>query len=673
MTGRSKTVIGALALTAAIAAANPVVQCYINEVGLYQDGSPWVELDVCGMVGWPLFTSSSGATLTIASGPRRLVVIDSAALALGVLGHGTLRLNPAGDSVTLVTPDPLDWDDGVRFPVFPTGYRQGPAISPGQSIALWNWHDGMQSLNWYADSTPTPGSANDDYSTISGQVLDPHGRPIEYDYLEVNVDGPNGCGYSGSSPFFFGGLGPGRYCIWTFVHTQHGALRGWYPESVEVGYSDSVTGINLLVPGDSGPPGARPWLHRDSLPGAVKVKDSGSLSCDASNGTLYAVKGNRSLEFFAYRSHDSGWVRQADVPPGAASKGVSGGGSASWCGGNVFLTKGNGTLEFYRYNTSTGRWETPRATVPEGPKGRKAKGGTSMTCVEKAGRVYAYLLKGNTTEFYRYDVTADTFVALEGAPTGAKPKYGKGSWIAYDGERYIYCHKGKYGEFYRYDVLAEAWVTTPALPSMPLASPLTHKEKKLGDGSCAAWANGALYALKGNNTQEFWRYTPAAGLDSGSWTEMDSIPQAEYPLGRKKKVKAGAALAYNPGANAFFALKGNKTNQFWKYTPGNVRACVARPPRVSGAGAGAEHGGPATFSIAPNPLAGPRVLRLTTGPLDRPATVSIFDALGHPVLIRRLGHSASGPLVLPDLPAGVYVVRLTSGQTTATRKLVIQR
>jgi hypothetical protein len=352
---------------------------------------------------------------------------------------------------------------------------------------------------------------------------------------------------------------------------------------------------------------------------------------------------------------------------------VKGGGGASWGDGYVFLAKGNGTFEFYRYNTSTGRWETPRATVPEGPQGRKPQSGTSMACVDKAGRAYLYLLKGNTTEFYRYDVAADSFVQLAAAPEGAKPKYGTGSWIVYDGERYIYCQKGKYGEFYRYDVLAEAWVTTPALPSMPLASPLTNKTKKSGAGSCATWANGALYALKGNNTQEFWRYSPAPGPDSANWTEMDTIPQAEYPLCRKRKVKAGAGLAYNPNAGAIFALKGNKTNRFWKYAASVAHACPVHPTRDGAQMPGFGHGASRAFSIAPNPLSGSRVLRLTTGPLDRPATISIYDALGRPVLARPLDNSSMEQLALPDVPAGVYLVCLTSGGTTATRKLVIER
>jgi len=95
---------------------------------------------------------------------------------------------------------------------------------------------------------------------------------------------------------------------------------------------------------------------------------------------------------------------------------------------------------------------------------------------------------------------------------------------------------------------------------MPFISQKTGRNKKSKDGGDAAFYNGFIYALKGGNTCEFYRYNIA----TNSWTELDPMPDFGS-TGKKRRVKQGGALACADGS--FYAFKGGKTREFWLYIP----------------------------------------------------------------------------------------------------------
>ncbi|MCX8015447.1 MAG: T9SS type A sorting domain-containing protein, partial [candidate division WOR-3 bacterium] len=99
------------------------------------------------------------------------------------------------------------------------------------------------------------------------------------------------------------------------------------------------------------------------------------------------------------------------------------------------------------------------------------------------------------------------------------------------------------------------WIT---LESIPRYSQLTKKKTKIKDGAalCSNDTN-LIYAIKGGNCQEFWKYN----IELNQWTELDTLPKG--PSG--KKIGSGASLCYLNGK--VYLLKGNKTLEFWAYTP----------------------------------------------------------------------------------------------------------
>jgi hypothetical protein len=106
--------------------------------------------------------------------------------------------------------------------------------------------------------------------------------------------------------------------------------------------------------------------------------------------------------------------------------------------------------------------------------------------------------------------------------------------------------------------------------------PLGPKSKRVKDGGCIAYKPDStgeyVYALKGNNRCEFYKYSPI----TNTWASMESIP-ARGRSGKKKAVKKGAAIAAYPiwqhtkedKDTCWFVgcVKGNNSLEFWRYDP----------------------------------------------------------------------------------------------------------
>jgi len=424
-----------------------------------------------------------------------------------------------------------------------------------------------------------------------------------------------------------------------------------------------------------------------SLPSSKSGKDGGWLAFNADNGIIYAAKGNKTADFYGYSPETDSWKQLAALPVGRENKLPSKGAVGCADGaGVIYATKGNNTLGFYKYLARKDSWYQ-LTDVPLGTMRKKVKGGTDMVYVQ-SDTGYVYLLKGYRNEFWRYYPDLDQWTPLAPAPAA---KYDKGSWLAYVPEAKakgqnpkakadtrlgaldlgfpasagtIYAHQAKYHGFYAYDLGTQSWGS--ALAGMPLTS-RSGRSKKSKDGGCAAYLYGLLFALKGGNTQEFWQFTPPAG----PWAERETLPQIGS-LGKKKKVKAGADITATFGE--LYALKGNKSNELWRYAPGQAQA-QSRSGVMASAGP-LPSAGPARLTIVPNPLrSGFATLVWETGAASqsRLTRLRLYDATGRLVHSSFAIRASSYRLDLRSAPAGVYIVRLDAGGLTATRKLVVQK
>jgi hypothetical protein len=399
------------------------------------------------------------------------------------------------------------------------------------------------------------------------------------------------------------------------------------------------------------------------LPSGKTERQGGWLAFVPGSQLIYAAKGNKTGDFYDYDPVADAWAKFNSIPAGAEGRPPSRGAVGVADGiGCIYATKGNNTAGFWRYTIATDSWQQLR-NVPLAPSNKKVRGGTDMEYAEVNDTGYVYLLKGYKDDFYRFNTVSGSWEERSSPAANSGHRWKNGSWLVHDGASAMYAHKGSYHEFVRYDVRADSW-STRLLAGMPMQSRVTGKRKKSKDGGCAAWYDGAIYALKGGNTQEFWRYVPAGD----SWTELDTMP-AFGSTGRKKKVSYGGDMV-GFGGGAFFALKGNKTLECWRYVlpPAAAFGARAAPDGVTAQGLPIDD---CRLTVAPNPLKAGYVTLCFNPAKSGPASVRVYDVAG------RCVHSSFGIRHSPfrfdfgSMPAGVYLVELNADGGPVTEKLVV--
>ena len=120
----------------------------------------------------------------------------------------------------------------------------------------------------------------------------------------------------------------------------------------------------------------------------------------------------------------------------------------------------------------------------------------------------------------------------------------------------------------------------------------------------------------------------------------------------------------------FFALKGNKTNEFWRYV---ATPTQSPQPAAGGVEASSLVVHRSSFIVFPNPLASGFATVRFSSPFSTPFSLRIYDATGRLVRSSFGNRSSSFRLDLRSMPVGVYLVKFAADGFTATQKLVVQR
>ncbi|MEO0082246.1 MAG: hypothetical protein ABIL25_08150 [candidate division WOR-3 bacterium] len=415
------------------------------------------------------------------------------------------------------------------------------------------------------------------------------------------------------------------------------------------------------------------WEQLQSVPEGARgrgVKYGGSLAF-AKDSLVYALKGYNTCEFYVYNLRTGQWSAKESIPeqsPGGRKKRIKKGACLEWdCGNRIYAVKGSNTLEFWRYQIEGDTGWVPAAEYPSA-NGRGVKYGASLVYVPSQGRLYS--CKGsNTLEFSAYDPATNRWTPMKDVPEGEKNRRCKdGTCMAFDGDHTIYLLKGGRYEFYAYDVNDNTWQTRRELRN----SMYSTRKRKVKAGAGLAWdaLNARLYATKGGKLSELWYYDPS----KDSWVESnDSIPRTF----NTPPPYYGSCLEYGNGKLYF--LRGNKTREFWVYHanfPLNPNAVDGPQLAASVLPAGVSP----RLRVVPNPLAIGAVVHYTLPQAGR-VRLGLFDASGRCVANLVDDWRAPGEyhasLANLDLPGGVYLVKLVLGSersgSTASDKLVVTR
>jgi hypothetical protein len=413
--------------------------------------------------------------------------------------------------------------------------------------------------------------------------------------------------------------------------------------------------------------GVTAWERLPDLPIGAKHKTvlmGGALGY-VPDSLVFAFKGNNTDEVYMFNVNRDTWSQSVSIPFASGSKKrvKSGAQLAGDTSGNLYAFKGNSTVEFWQFSVAARTW-TQKPDYPRGA-GKKLKYGSNLAYVPQLNALYGS--KGLTYEFNCYDIATDTWVqkrAVPAGPTGRrKPK--DGTVMAYDGVGTIYLLKGGTYEFYGYSITGDSWYEKKSIRNPAY----TTRMRKMKKGASATFdtEHNLFYALKGGKGGEFWFYDPARD----TWVEplVDSFPT---PL-RGRPPYTGADLCY--GAGKIFALRGNKTNEFWRYNtnfPLNYDGAAK-----SGTQAGESAIPQLRLSAAPNPFVGQTRLQYSL-PAAGNVRLELYDATGRLARVVWNGRQEIGPHVTllnsDGLAAGVYLLRLDTGSGAEARtvKLVVR-
>ncbi len=288
------------------------------------------------------------------------------------------------------------------------------------------------------------------------------------------------------------------------------------------------------------------------------VKDGGAMV--GVGNYIYAFRGNKSNEFYLFNG--TNWVSKESIPFGKKPtdptkyniKRVSKGSALCFDGVNkIYATKGNSTREFWVYDLENDTWTSKGFIPPE----KGAKAGTSIVFYN--GKVYMLVggRRYGEMNFYVYDTTLNRWYSLNPAPMPDNKPYNAGSCLVIFRDT-IFALKGSGNDnyFFAYNVQSNTW---SARKNLPLIHPQVTKIKKVKDGGAMTTDHNIIYAIKGGGAQDFWQYLPSLN----NWTPLNPVPKLNND--NKSVPKTGAALAYANGR--VYLLKGNNTTEFWQYTP----------------------------------------------------------------------------------------------------------
>jgi hypothetical protein len=403
------------------------------------------------------------------------------------------------------------------------------------------------------------------------------------------------------------------------------------------------------------------WSARQNMPTLPSRRDEGAggwLAYNSGDGLIYAAKGESTPDFYSFDPRTNTWTNLPPIPagrenklPGEGCRGVANGGD------KIYMTKGNNTLGFWCYTISTQTW-TQLSDVPAGRCNVQA--GTDLVYVNYYGWYdMVFLLKGPDGEFCVCYPDWDYWYQLPDAPVGTDSNWAAGSWLVSDGDHGFYAHRALTQEMYRFDSWYYQWT---ALSGMPLISRYGGGKLPLGKGGCATWQDSAIYALKGSNTTQFWKYLPAGD----AWTELDTMPGGHPP----KRVHAGGDITAT--GDMLFAFKGSKTNELWRYVP--------YPVQSGGTGGGQEVEGvqfvPSfALKVSPNPMRLGGTIRYAV-PAPANLSLKLYDITG--AVARTVSSGKMQPgwhtehISAKGLARGVYILKLQSDAGNLTRKVVIE-
>lgn len=425
-----------------------------------------------------------------------------------------------------------------------------------------------------------------------------------------------------------------------------------------------------------------PWVQRESIPAGLyrrRIKNA-SLAYAPSTNKLYAMKGSTTNELWSYDLETGQWDTLTSMPESPSGTKAKDGCDITFDPlhgtlGSLWAIKGGAHTDFYQYDIAKDTWESRSPVyLPNLWNYRPPRKGAALAFVHNHGEEgTVYCIPGNNSNnLYRYDVKANLWSSAADIPFPLS-KCRFGSDMVFDGDSFLYVMKGSNTVYvFGYWPLTNTWTDT-----LDQASLLGPTYRRIKSGASMAYSDGRLLVLKGGNSQELWGYKFG---EKDSWVRLTDIPLAY--VGKQRKVKRGSSMVAVD--STVYCLKGSYSREFWEYKPSSDPAWGTLLGHTDkGDGAAAEQSSPPArpqLALHPNPTHSALTINYALPAAGR-VRIRVFDRSG------RLMNTLLDNSVLPGqhsvtwnrqdesgvpVAAGIYIIRLETGQTVLNRKLVIQ-
>jgi len=211
---------------------------------------------------------------------------------------------------------------------------------------------------------------------------------------------------------------------------------------------------------------------------------------------------------------------------------------------------------------------------------------------------------------------------------------------------------------------SEGWLKKASLPLIAV-----NRKKKVKEGGCIEYYRRMFYAVKGGKTREFWSYDP--GRDA--WSYLCEIGDGA-PVPPAKGVACGRSLT--AAEYGIYILFGNNTDDFYFFTP----ALDTAPAAPNSQAANHPSPAKLCLQVFPNPCRNVTTIRYTL-PEPGLCRLSLYDVTGRLATTLASGYQNAGTssfaIHRSSLSAGIYLLKLetrSSGHETqvTTSKLIIE-
>jgi len=316
-----------------------------------------------------------------------------------------------------------------------------------------------------------------------------------------------------------------------------------------------------------------PALQYDKS-GAITVKGiSGALTATSEVGvTVNALTGSQTATTFTTGAWSNSVTTSGAADVRLASVSLAsptwltaqapdlvghGGAQVSTGDGNIYAFRGNNTTAFWRYSVTGNSWTVltvaPAAVLYGGALAYPGTGD------------FIYGWPGsNSTAFWRYSISGNSWTAMTVAPGTVS----RGAALVSTLDDYIYAFRGDNGTtlgtttFWRYSISGNSWSVMAVTPA----------SVEQGGALCYPGTGNLIYGFQGNMTNAFWAYS----ISGDSWSALTVAPDTVWH---------GGSLTSN-GGDYIYGLRGGLTTAYWRYSiSGNSWTAMATMPNTAYQGA----------------------------------------------------------------------------------------